>query len=193
MLSPDRVMAGRLPGVGELCTAGVESKEDHGYIMDIGSNTVRGFVPSKLSHPERKCLPGDKLQAKVLRLNPANRQLHLTTKPILDKEQFTIVKDYDSAVPGTITEGVVVKLSREGVLVQLWGDLRGWVPKSQLSTETIEYPEKLFWLGQAVKCRVLDSDKARDRVSLNLVLDTMVPMGRRERGRQIFNYCCLST
>ena len=23
------------------------SKEDHGYIMDIGSNTVRGFVPSK--------------------------------------------------------------------------------------------------------------------------------------------------
>ena len=155
-LAPDRVLAGRLPGVGELCTAGVESKEDHGYIMDIGSNTVRGFVPSKLSHPERKCLPGDKLQAKVLRLNPANRQLHLTTKPILDKEQFTIVKDYDSAVPGTITE-------------------------------------KLFWLGQAVKCRVLDSDKARDRVSLNLVLDTMVPMGRRERGRQIFNYCCLST
>ena len=28
-------------------TCSVTSKEDHGYIMDIGSNTVRGFVPSK--------------------------------------------------------------------------------------------------------------------------------------------------
>ena len=59
------------------------------------------------------------------------------------------------------------------------------MPKSQLSTEPIEYPEKLFWLGQAVKCRVTDCDPARDRVSLSLVLDTMVPMGRRERGRQV--------
>ena len=37
----------RLPNVGDIITASVTSKEDHGYIMDIGSNTVRGFVPSK--------------------------------------------------------------------------------------------------------------------------------------------------
>ena len=36
-LASVRVLAGRLPGVGELCTAGVESKEDYEYIMDIGS------------------------------------------------------------------------------------------------------------------------------------------------------------
>ena len=33
--------------MGELVTASVTSKEDHGYIMDIGSNTIRGFVPNK--------------------------------------------------------------------------------------------------------------------------------------------------
>ena len=33
--------------MGELVTASVSSKEDHGYIMDIGSNTIRGFVPNK--------------------------------------------------------------------------------------------------------------------------------------------------
>ena len=33
--------------MGELITASVSSREDHGYIMDIGSNTIRGFVPAK--------------------------------------------------------------------------------------------------------------------------------------------------
>ena len=34
---PSQGVAGRLSGVGELCTAALESKEDHWYIMDIGS------------------------------------------------------------------------------------------------------------------------------------------------------------
>ena len=33
--------------MGEILTASITSKEDHGYIMDIGSNTIRGFVPAK--------------------------------------------------------------------------------------------------------------------------------------------------
>jgi len=176
--------------IGELLTVTVKSWVNAGLLVTVGHN-VTGMVPRlflsdvQLSHPERKYLPGDKLPARVLRLNPEKKQLHLTTKPILVKEEFTIVKDYDTAAPGTITEGVVVKISNNGLLVQLWGDLKGWVPKSQLSTENIEYPEKLFWLGQAVKCKVLDSDRDKDRVSLTLVLDTMVPMGRKERGRQV--------
>ena len=47
-LAPGRVSAGRSPGQGEILTAAVSSKEDHGYIMDLGSNTVRGFVNTKL-------------------------------------------------------------------------------------------------------------------------------------------------
>ena len=33
--------------MGEIVTASVSSQEDHGYIMDIWSNTIRGFVPAK--------------------------------------------------------------------------------------------------------------------------------------------------
>ena len=47
-LAPARVSAGRSPAVGEILTAAVTSKEDHGYIMDLGSNTIRGFVTTKL-------------------------------------------------------------------------------------------------------------------------------------------------
>ena len=70
------------------------------------------------------------------RCDPAARKLLLTTKPLLVKEEFTVVKDWDTAVPGAVPEGVVVKITDSGLLVQLWGELRGRVPKSQLSTET---------------------------------------------------------
>ena len=33
--------------MGEILTASSTSKEDHGYIMDLGRHTIRGFVPSK--------------------------------------------------------------------------------------------------------------------------------------------------
>ena len=47
-LAPARVSAGRSPAVGEIVTAAVSSQEDHGYIMDLGSNTIRGFATAKL-------------------------------------------------------------------------------------------------------------------------------------------------
>ena len=54
------------------------------------------------------------------------------------------------------------------------------VSKSQLSTETIEYPKKMLRLGQAVKCGVIVWDKTWDWISLSLV-----PMGRRESSTQV--------
>ena len=46
-LAPARVLGQRVFAVGDLVRAAVASREDHGYIMDVGSNTVRGFVTSK--------------------------------------------------------------------------------------------------------------------------------------------------
>jgi ribosomal protein S1 len=45
-------------------------------------------------------------------------------------------------------QGVVTKISHDGLVISLWGDMRGFAPRSHLSTETIEYPEKLFFVGQ---------------------------------------------
>jgi len=55
---------------------------------------------------------------------------------------------------GKITEGVVVQMSPNGILLQLFGNARGFVPTSKISTVKIDHPEKLFFLGQALKCRV---------------------------------------
>ena len=120
----------------------------------------------------------------MLRLDAATNKLHLTSKPILVNNDFTIVSTWAEAVEGAVTEGVVVKVSSEGVLLQLWGAMRGWVPRTMLSTEPIADPEKLFFLGQAVKCRVVEAEEARDRLTLSLVLASMRPLGAREKASQ---------
>ena len=175
--------------IGQKVTATVKVFCKAGLVVSLGP-TLTGLIPSLylsdvlLSKPELKYLPGDKVKCRVLRLDPANNKLQLTSKPILVNNDFTIVSTWAEALPGVVTEGVVVKVSGEGLLIQLWGQMKGWAPKSQLSVEKIDFPEKLFFLGQAVKCRVVEKEEARDRLTLSLVLDSMKPLGRREKAEQ---------
>ena len=59
-----------------------------GLVVSLGP-TLTGLIPSLylsdvlLSKPELKYLPGDKVKCRVLRLDPANNKLQLTSKPIL--------------------------------------------------------------------------------------------------------------
>merc|ERR1712013_258518 len=175
--------------IGQKVTATVKQFCKAGLVVSLGP-TLTALIPSLLlsdvilSKPELKYLPGDKVKCRVLRLDPANNRLQLTSKPILVNNDFTTVSTWAEALPGAITEGVVVKVSGEGLLIQLWGQMKGWAPKSQLSLEKIDFPEKLFFLGQAVKCKVVDGDESKDRITLSLVLDTMKPLGRREKADQ---------
>jgi rRNA biogenesis protein RRP5 len=147
--------------VGDKVSATVKSFVGQGVIVDIGMKHIEAFIPNlyltdvPLTHPEKKFSPGDKLACKVLRVDPSKRRIHLTSKPILvKKSDYEIVDSYDDAHVGKVTEGVVVKMSPQGLLLQLFGDAKGWVPKSKISSEVVEHPEKLFFLGQALKCQV---------------------------------------
>ena len=46
-LAPSRVLGPRDYATGDLVSAAVASREDHGFITDLSSNTLRGFVTSK--------------------------------------------------------------------------------------------------------------------------------------------------
>ena len=45
--------------------------------------------------------------------------------------------------------------------------LQGWVPLGQLSSEPIEFPEKVFYKGQVVKCRVVNYDPDQQKLRLS--------------------------
>ena len=79
--------------------------------------------------------------------------------------------------------GVVCQVNNEGVLLQLFNDVCGWVPKSKISVETIEHPEKLFFLGQVLKSKVLDVTPHKKRMSLTLILteEKLAPLGSKQK------------
>lgn len=108
----------------------------------------------------------------------------MTAKKLLLDGDYHIVDDYDSKHVGQITEGMVVQVTKDGVLLQLFGEASGWVPKSKISVEPVEYPEKLFFLGQVLKCKVLDVQPEHSRMTLTLILGDHVkikPLGSKEK------------
>ena len=57
------------------------------------------------------------------------------------------------------------------------------MPKSKISIEPVEYPEKLFFHGQVLKCKVLDVNPDKRRMSLTLILteEKMAPLGSKQK------------
>ena len=158
-----------------------------GALVVVGKN-MTGFVPAMhlsdvpLKNPEKKYPVGSKLKCRVLRADPEKRKLHLTAKSILVNEDYPIVADYDPSHVGTVTEGTVCIVKPSGLILELFGGAKGWVPKSKLSTEAIEYPEKLFFLGQVLKCEVVSTEAERERMTLSLIIGgTHRPLGEKQR------------
>ncbi len=161
--------------------------EGKGLVVEVAKNR-EAFIPMThltdvpLKNPQKKFPPGTKLKCRVLRSDPERRRLHLTNKTILVKEEYPVVGSYSEEVVGQQTEGVVVKVRDDGLLLELFNDVRGWVPKSKMSEEPIEYPERLFFVGQVLKCQVLDADAERRRMTLSLILGGKnKPMGHKQR------------
>ena len=46
--------------------------------------------------------------------------------------------------------------------------VQGFVPRREISDEQVEYPEKLFYLGQTVKCRVVACSPDEEKLILSL-------------------------
>ena len=86
--------------IGQRLTTTVKQFVKHGLLVDVGTH-LTGLVPwmfltdVPLKHPQRKFVPGDKLLCRVLRVNVDNKQLHLTSKPILHNEEFNLVASFE--------------------------------------------------------------------------------------------------
>ena len=68
-------------------------------------------------------------------------------------------------------------------MLQLFGEARGWVPKRYISAEgPVDYPEKLFFIGQSLKCKVMDVDEDVSKMTLSLIIGgTSKPLGSKEK------------
>ncbi|NXF33701.1 RRP5 protein, partial [Nyctibius bracteatus] len=139
---------------------------------------IRGLVPFLhladviLKQPEKKYNIGDEVRCRVLECSPAGKKLILTLKKSLVQSKLPVLSNYEDAKPGLITHGFVVCAREFGCIVKFYNDVKGLVPKNELSSEPISCPDKVFHEGQVVKVMVLKCEPEQERLLLSFKLSS---------------------
>ncbi|XP_076815143.1 protein RRP5 homolog [Clavelina lepadiformis] len=167
---------------GQLVKAKISSIEAKGLKVVLGSmkdkefkecRTLQGFVPSiqmsdiVLQHPEKKFSKGDVLTCRVLTVNPKQRHLHLTIKSSLVNSKEQPVTSYEQLRVGAIVHPFIISIKDYGVIVLLYNNVKGVVPRSELSMEPIQALDKEFYIGQVVRSRVISVDPQCQQLRLS--------------------------
>lgn len=69
---------------------------------------------------------------------------------------------------GNPANGKVSRLLERGVVVDLDGDVEGFVPASQLSIEEVEHPEDCFVEGDPLPLKVVEFDEEQKKIVLSV-------------------------
>ncbi|KAI1393868.1 nucleic acid-binding protein [Hypoxylon trugodes] len=148
---------------GEIEKLLVDQNGVSGLLVKLAEGIV-GIVPEmhladvRLQHPEKKFREGLKIKARVLSTNPAKRQVKLTLKKTLVNSEATPLKSFEEVTVGMQIPGTIIKVFNNGAIVQFYGNLRGFLPVSEMSEAYIQDPKEHFRVGQVVSVHVLDFD-----------------------------------
>ncbi|XP_005048646.1 PREDICTED: protein RRP5 homolog isoform X2 [Ficedula albicollis] len=163
--------------VGDVVQGKVVSLKPIGMQVKVADG-IRGLVPSIhlsdviLKQPEKKYNIGDEVKCRVLECNPEGKKLILTLKKSLVQSKLPVLSNYEDAKPGLITHGFVVCAREFGCIVKFYNDVKGLVPKNELSSEPISCPDKVFYEGQVLKVMVLKCEPQQERLLLSFKLSS---------------------
>uniref|UniRef100_A0A9J7X0S5 Protein RRP5 homolog n=1 Tax=Cyprinus carpio carpio TaxID=630221 RepID=A0A9J7X0S5_CYPCA len=153
----------------------------HGTVMDLQkhgayvriTNHIKGLIPIihladvVLKNPEKIFTSGLKVKCRVLSVDAQQKKLCLTRKKALVESTLPLFLSYADAKVGRISHGFIVCVKDFGCIVRFYEDVKGLVPKAELSTEHVTNPEALFFAGQVVKAKVLDCDEEKKMLRLS--------------------------
>lgn len=153
--------------VGSIIRGTVETLTPHGVFISLSSN-INGLASShhlsdvKLSHPERKFKPGDKVKCRVLAVDLDQERIALTLKKSLLDSQMSIIKDWADSLVNTSTVGTIISIKDHGCIVEFFNRVRGYCPK--MASGSNESLWQRFKVGQTVKCTVTEVDRSQNRL-----------------------------
>lgn len=140
-----------------------------GLVADVG---VRAFIPASLVDrrfvEDLNEFKGQKLQVKVVELDPEKNKLILSRRAVLEREQEARAEVLmEKLQPGTVIEGVVQRLTDFGAFVDV-GGADGLVHISELSYSHVDHPSDVVKEGEKVNVRILRVDPQAGRISLSI-------------------------
>jgi small subunit ribosomal protein S1 len=157
---------------GDRVSGEVTRLADFGAFVEVLPG-VEGLIHvSEMSWTKRVHRPGDvlkkgeRVEAVVLKVEPAARRLSLGLKQVLGNPWDTIKERYPE---GKIVEGKVIRLAKFGAFVELEEGIDGLVHLSEFTNERrIQSPGEIVKVGQMVRAVVLSADPENKRLKLGM-------------------------
>ncbi len=155
--------------IGDTIEGEVRRITDFGIFLDIGG--VDGLVHvselswERVEKPADAFNEGDKVNVKVLKIDPKEQKIGLSIKE-------TLPNPWDNAIDmfkiGNLYKGTVKRLASFGAFVELSPYIEGLVHISQISNEHVTNPSEVLKVGQEVQVKILDIKSDSKRVSLSI-------------------------
>ncbi|XP_071947119.1 protein RRP5 homolog [Antedon mediterranea] len=159
---------------GEKVKGTITAIQDNGLRVRISSH-IHGFVPRvhladvPIKNPNKIFSESDKISLRVIEVVSQQNRLILTHKKTLVKSKLPIVCDFSHFEEGMYVHGTIVNIQKFGCIVMFCNEVKGLIPRKELANEPVEFPNKVFYIGQVVKCRVIETfEPAMKRVILSL-------------------------
>ena len=119
-----------------------------------------------IKHPSDMYKVGDKLEAKIINIDPEEKKISLGIKQLTDNPWDEIESKY---TVGTDHEGIVRNLTQFGAFIELEEGIDGLVHVSDMSwIALVRHPKDIVKKGDSVKVRILDVSAEDRRLSLGM-------------------------
>jgi small subunit ribosomal protein S1 len=140
--------------------------------LHVEVNGIKGFLPAgqvDLYRTENiEALIGQKLKCEVIELDPAERNLVVSRKILLEREKMVLAEQFWKTVEqGQVRTGIVRSVKPFGAFVDL-GGADGLIPVSEMSWSRIGDPSEVVKIGQKVEVLVNRLDPDTRKIGLSL-------------------------
>ncbi|MCU0304012.1 MAG: S1 RNA-binding domain-containing protein [Thermoanaerobaculales bacterium] len=155
---------------GEAVEGKVVGRRKGGFDVTIAG--VRGFCPmSQISDLRGEDLDshlGQTYTFKVLEFDPDQRKLVVSRAALLREEKERLRADaWERLEPGAVVDGTVGSLTEFGAFVDI-GGVDGLVHVTEIAHHRVNRPSDALAIGQPVTVKILDVDRAKNRISLSI-------------------------
>ncbi len=156
---------------GSVVDGTVKNVTDFGVFVDIGGE-IDGLIhvsdiswSQRVKHPSELFKKGDKVTAKVIRIDPEAQKFSLSLKHLQDDPWANAEARFRK---GMSIVGKVTRVTDFGIFVDLGDGIEGLAHVSELSREKIDTPHSLYKAGDEVGTTVLGVDAANKKISLSV-------------------------
>ena len=119
-----------------------------------------------VKHPSDMFKVGDKVEAKILKIDSEEKKISLGIKQLSENPWDTIENKY---IVNTEHNGIVRNLTQFGAFIELEEGIDGLVHVSDLSwTQLVRHPKDILKKGDEVKVKILDVSSEERKLSLGI-------------------------